>query len=280
MQILDSELPAAKKIHPSSTTAQPSAQQKHAPLTPPREDPASKKRKRDDVDEADPKLQEFLKVMDPKRASKKQREDLVAGEVEMAPPPVEDESDGEYEDIPSKEPTVLTKEAPVAINDENLPLPSQPETLADVSDPELDKAAPSLAPVGATDDDWLRSRTNRLLDLVDPDDPNFASRSARAVDESPQIPVTTGPRTEEGPRIQDTTVDLPERPAEPGDGDTAETLIQKTARLFVRNLPYTATDDSLRTRFEKFGAVEEVRRQRRSSVLFLPCVQLACTSST
>lgn len=211
------------------------------------------------MDEADPKLQEFLEVMDPKRASKRPREELAGGEAEMAPPPVEDESDGEYEDIPAKAPKALAKEAPLAINDETLPLPPpQPKTLPDVSVPEVVKEAPRPPPIGATDDDWLRSRTNRLLDLVDPDDPNYASRSAPAVDASPQIPVASEPSTEEGPAIQDTTIDHPEEPAEPGDGDTPETLIRKTARLFVRNLPYTATEDSLRTRFEKFGPIEEV----------------------
>lgn len=261
MQIIDPELPSANKIHPTSTFTKPSSLDKHAPVTPPSEDTGPKKRKRDNVDEADPKLQEFLEVMDPKRASKRPREDGgVAGEIEMAPPPLEDESDGEYEEIPAKETRLVAKEGPVVVTNESIPLPPrQPETPPDVSATEVVKEAPPQAPIGATDDDWLRSRTNRLLDLVDPDDPNIGSRPTAqippALDASPQIPATTGPSDQ---AVQDTTVDHPEGPAEPGDGDSAETLIQKTARLFVRNLPYTATEDSLRARFEKFGAIEEV----------------------
>lgn len=265
-QITDPELPSVRKIHPTSNSAstsasiKPSTREKHAPLTPPSEDPALKKRKRDDIDEADPKLQEFLEVMDPKHASKKLREDIgVSGDVEMAPPPVEDESDGEYEEIPAKGPKDVPKEAPVVAHVENMPLP-QSETLPEVPTPEMVEEAP---PTGATDDDWLRSRTNRLLDLVDPDDPSFAARSAAVVGGAPlQIPTTAGPNTEEDQPVQDIDIDHPEEPAEPEDGDTAETLIQKTARLFVRNLPYTATEDNLRTRFEKFGAIEEVCKQR------------------
>ncbi|KAB5549932.1 RNA recognition domain-containing protein [Coniochaeta sp. 2T2.1] len=270
--IIDPELPTARKVHPASTSTKPAPQAK-TPLTPPAEDPSLKKRKRDDVDESDPKLREFLEVMDPKHAAKRQREDAigVSGEIEMAPAPVEDESDGEYEEIPAKgskdapkvapTPKVMAKvaEVPVVVDDDSVPPPqAEPETLSNAPEPEVVKEAP---PAGATDDDWLRSRTNRLLDLVDPGDPNFVVRSAApGVDGAPpqQIPVTGGPTAEEGQPIQDTTVDHTEGPAEPEDGDTPETLIQKTARLFVRNLPYTATEENLRTRFEKFGAIEEV----------------------
>jgi multiple RNA-binding domain-containing protein 1 len=220
--------------------------------------------------------------MDPKRASKKLREDgVVASDIEMAAPPVEDESDGEYEEIPAKGSQTVARDAPLAVNDAGVPLvpgPAAPqrETLPDVSVPDVVQDAPPQPPIGATDDDWLRSRTNRLLDLVDPDDPNFATRttthSGPATVASLQIPVAAGPSTEEGPDVQDTNVDdHSAAPAELGDGDSTETLIQKTARLFLRNLPYTASEDSLRTRFEKFGAIEEVCKQRHCVFPSLCC---------
>jgi multiple RNA-binding domain-containing protein 1 len=34
--------------------------------------------------------------------------------------------------------------------------------------------------------------------------------------------------------------------------------ISKNGRLFVRNLPYTATEDDLRNHFQPFGSLEEV----------------------
>lgn len=284
-QITDPELPSVKKIHPvvassASPSTVPSSQAKNAPLAPRSEDPSLKKRKRNDLDEADPKLQEFLEVMDPKHASKKLREDIgESGGVEMAPAPIEDESDGEYDELPAKGSKDVAKEAPVApvvpvVADDESMLPPQTETTPqDVPAADVVKEAPQVPLTAATDDDWLRSRTNRLLDLVDPDDPSFATRSVLVGDAAPvQIPITTGPGSKEGQPVQDTTVDHPEEPAEPLDGDTAETLIQKTARLFVRNLPYTATEDSLRTRFGKFGIIEEVRKQRHC----VPSFSLAC----
>ena len=41
-------------------------------------------------------------------------------------------------------------------------------------------------------------------------------------------------------------------------GDDTEEQIKKSGRLFVRNLPYTATEDDLKAHFEKYGVLEEV----------------------
>lgn len=40
--------------------------------------------------------------------------------------------------------------------------------------------------------------------------------------------------------------------------ETTKNLIADTGRLFVRNLPYTCTEDDLRKLFEKFGPLSEV----------------------
>ena len=267
-QIADPEPPNAR--HPNNPPTKHTARETHAPLTPPTEDPTLKKRKREDIDEADPKLKEFLEVMDPKHAAKRQREDAIGvlGEVDVLPPPPDAaESDGEYEEIPAKASKRVAKEVPPIVNDDRV-VPAQPELETTAPDPEVLEETPLLS---ATDDDWLRSRTNRLLDLVDPADPSFAARSAPTVDVSPKlrIPTTGGPRPEEDQ--PDTTVHHAEEPAEQEDGDSPETLIQNTARVFVRNLPYTATEDNLRTRFEKFGAVEEVCKHRHCAILHPAC---------
>jgi multiple RNA-binding domain-containing protein 1 len=201
--------------------------------------------------------------MNPAHAPKRLREDGgIPAVPAMAPPPPEDEeSDGEYEEIPAKGPKNMSREVPAvaAITQQHVLPPPQTETVTTNPAPQSEevKQVPS---VDATDDDWLRSRTNRLLDLVDPDDPSFtAARSGPTADDSTHIPVTSGPTgaTEDKP--------FPEHadPAEeePQDGDNPETVIQKTARLFVRNLPYTATEDNLRSHFAKFGSIEEVRQQ-------------------
>lgn len=247
MQITDPGLPSVKKIQPVST-------KQHEPLTPPKEGPDLKKRKRDDLDEADPKLQEFLEVMNPGHAPKRPREqDAVSAEVEMAPPPDDDgESDGEYEEIPARSSSKNDPKTARVVATDDVSL-SQPQMEAATPNPEVARDAPL---VGATDDEWLRSRTNRLLDLVDPDDQSFAARTAPGTDAPSHIPTSTGPKEEQP--VSDAAVGQPDESAEPGDGDDAESLIHKTARLFVRNLPYAATEDNLRARFEKFGAIQEV----------------------
>jgi multiple RNA-binding domain-containing protein 1 len=234
---------------------------------PPKEDGDVKKRKRD-IDEADPKLREYLEVMNPAHAPKRVRDDDGIPPVpEMAPPPPEDgESDAEYEEIPSKTLKHVAKDtSAVKQPDAVQPPPLQPELKAetlmvDVPLPQAEEVKQG-ASVDATDDDWLRSRTNRLLDLVDPDDPSFvAARSAAsgpAAENMSHIPTTSGPAEDVNNRD---AVPSHADPAEdaPQAGDDPETVIQMTARLFVRNLPYTATEENLSSHFGKFGALEEV----------------------
>jgi multiple RNA-binding domain-containing protein 1 len=40
--------------------------------------------------------------------------------------------------------------------------------------------------------------------------------------------------------------------------DDSLEAIRRTSRLFVRNLPYSATQEDLREAFERFGTIEEV----------------------
>lgn len=113
----------------------------------------------------------------------------------------------------------------------------------------------------ADDDDWLRNRTNRLLDLADEDDiipirprPTTADTTNRE-DPGPaalEKVDTTGKNTDAVPG---------ENAQEGTDSQDAATLnaIRKTARIFCRNLPYDATAEDLRAHFERFGEVEEVR---------------------
>src|SRR5690606_22334406 len=90
----------------------------------------------------------------------------------------------------------------------------------------------------ATDDDWLRSRTNRLLDLVDPDDPEFA---ARAVSSAPAAAATFIPETKEPAHAESIAdADGPDHGAPVPAEDTEDAIkqVEKTRRLFLRNLSY------------------------------------------
>lgn len=113
----------------------------------------------------------------------------------------------------------------------------------------------------ATDDDWLRSRTNRLLDLMDPNDlPPEPTRNTS----STQPPESTGdhPGPEELEETRQSAADDAAKDKTDVDKlaeDSTVESIRRTSRLFVRNLPYGATEDDIRECFEKFGTLQEVR---------------------
>lgn len=102
-----------------------------------------------------------------------------------------------------------------------------------------------------SDADWLRSKTSRLLGLLDEEEQaefdakaqenTDASKEAEAErDQTPVIQHTEGNGTDE------TEVDV------------NINLIRSSARLFVRNLPYDAKEADLESFFAPFGKIEEV----------------------
>ncbi|KND91264.1 Multiple RNA-binding domain-containing protein 1 [Tolypocladium ophioglossoides CBS 100239] len=226
-----------------------------------------KKRKREAPDRSDPKLREFLQVM------KVGREGVIADESHLdsagdhfesgeAVVP-EGESDDEYEKIPTRNEKLRRIGSPTNHDRVAHPAPPRDGKAHDVV-PAADAEGPAEAiypatddnkapATEATDDDWLRSRTSRLLDLVDPDDMT--------------------PRPEDGFAKRDTendrdashssnemTYDVAEDAAatnEVARGDAVD-AISRTSRLFIRNLPYSATEEDLRDTFEKFGTLQEV----------------------
>jgi multiple RNA-binding domain-containing protein 1 len=162
----------------------------------------------------------------------------------------EAESDGEYEAVPKKSrkaspPKATIQTDPVAVSS----MMERPT--------EIDEAVVAPAAPDATDDDWLRSRTNRLLELVDPEDLVVHSRveasaSANANDVAEMT--TVEPVTNEVPSIEEEEFEgfEDEKP------DPVIEAIKSNGRLFVRNLPYTASEEDLREHFETFGTLDEV----------------------
>jgi multiple RNA-binding domain-containing protein 1 len=223
------------------------------------------------VDEADPKLKEFLEVMQP--ASKSKNWATQTMDDPMTEPPTkiqaievpEAESDEEYEAVPEKSrqksPPKATVPTPTVV------VPAQPAVVDEVI---LDSTAPD-----ATDDDWLRGRTNRLLDLMDPEDIAAATNGPASADGSAMAEMTTEPLesmdVEMTPAVeQDNEQNDEEKP------DPVIEAIRSNGRLFVRNLPYTASEDDLRKQFEPFGLLEEVRQPvfRYNSYAFMMNIQI------
>lgn len=126
-------------------------------------------------------------------------------------------------------------------------------------------------PAEATDDDWLRSRTNRLLDLVDPED-LAAGPAPRTSGEPPTDVARDGddPHSS-GEMTHDVAADAPM--ADEVATDNTVDAIYKTSRLFVRNLPFGITEDDMRDAFGKYGALEEVSDVSCLVCAFVPCLR-------
>jgi len=119
---------------------------------------------------------------------------------------------------------------------------------SEISNPE-ETAGPN--PV-RSDADWLRGKTNRLLDLVESDGSN-TRRSAP----------TDSPVGRDVDRSKDHDDDEHRTVAGTADGHVPTEDIHETripnGRLFVRNLPFHSTDDDMGRAFSKFGKLAEVR---------------------
>ena len=153
---------------------------------------------------------------------------------------------------------VSTKPAAVA------PSLSSPDPVRNGSDAEnAPKIIDSKTPP-TTDDDWLRSRTSRLLGLVDDDESNsIPVVFEHTEDQQGRAPDTAKRRSSSGsmdagtqsifdPHLNKTGAAPP--------SDLKNDPMNATSRLFVRNLPYTATENDIRQHLEylELGNVEEV----------------------
>jgi multiple RNA-binding domain-containing protein 1 len=273
-------LPSAKRKTPGETADESAV--------------SKKKSKKDDAGtSSDPKLREFLKVIGKPResaladASGAGDQGPTQAVPEVALP--EGESDDEYEQIPSRrEKQEKHKSGPpmrASVVKVRVPAsapPSEEEDQQGVHDnleggvvsgdaekPESADQDHEDAPP-ATDDDWLRSRTNRLLDLMDPENMPPQPTGDTSNTEPPGD-------TDGHPEPEETHQGSPQEVADeepsskmdvdqPSKDGTVET-IRRTSRLFVRNLSYGATEDDIRECFEKFGTIQEVRLFVSHSVL-------------
>ncbi|KFY31717.1 hypothetical protein V493_00871 [Pseudogymnoascus sp. VKM F-4281 (FW-2241)] len=269
--ISDTTLPPSRKVQrETERQAQQERQERAAAKVAAIADIPSLKRKRAEVDAADPKLQEFLEVMQPGSKSKAwtSKDGIEEPPTKMQAIELpEEESDEEYEMVPkkarnaSREPSPAKVAAPLAVD----PV-AEVIDASDLADeiPAIGAAEtqPSVG-LDATDDDWLRSRTSRLLDLVKPED--------MVVDEGFPTTASKGVQSTETVEASTSTVDVAMEDVEnlisdsigavtgvAGSTDATMDAIRASGRLFVRNLPYTATEEELRVHFEKYGTLEEI----------------------
>ncbi|KAI6711153.1 hypothetical protein JHW43_006296 [Diplocarpon mali] len=253
--ISDTTLPPSRKAQREQERENVAARKKaradaaaHASIS------AGIKRKREELGESDPKLKEFMDIMQPASKLKTWKaqmtdNDEASTNLKKAVELSGGESDGEYEVVPKK-------------SRRKSPLPQfiparTPSPIAEVEPGQIgaDVASPN-APAAATDEDWLRTRTNRLLDLMDPDEIGAVMTGAVPAQNAGPTQVVS---TQSGASVeQQESVAEQEDAEEEEEPDPNLVAIKTTGRLFVRNLPYSATEDDLREHFAPFGTLDEV----------------------
>ncbi|KAF2006522.1 RNA-binding domain-containing protein [Amniculicola lignicola CBS 123094] len=230
---------------------------------PPPKDNSLKRKRADEQAENDPKLKEFLEVMQPRSKAKIwQNEDAelasganLAEVVEKVDVP-EGESDDEYQ--------VIEQKSKLSSRGIKSPIPEPPPLVdaivEDTEDIPMTDETANDAPQAAeadqgpvSDADWLRSKTKRLLDLEE------EGRSQPAVPR-PVSPPALQPEVDAPSPME---VDDPE--PEKAEEDhvelselTEEDKIAQTSRLFLRNLSYGVTEEDIRQHFAKLGPLVEV----------------------
>lgn len=260
-QIADKELPKSRRQQKLEKSTASNDEYK----PPPRQE-NELKRKRDEA-EQDPKLKEFLEVYQPPSKTKiwangeshVYEANAAEGTAvpEIAVP--EEESDDEYQ--------VISKKPKVAVEPTATPAPAQPSSAEEPAKDPVDavvdtgeamedvQEAPTAEQGPVSDMDWLRSRTNRVLELVEDDEVPAAN-----------IPTSQAPASQP-PRAAEDSADVVEAQSEPAQptaehpesaAPDEEDKIRETGRLYLRNLHYEVTEDEIREQFSKHGALEEV----------------------
>lgn len=241
------------------------------------------KRKRDEAQ--DPKLKEYLSLMQTSSKTRTWANDdgMVNPTEEPAPSSNQQTQDqqtqdtGVVEELPSHPKKARVQEVSSREKEEE-PQPvvvdqSGADESADTPmlDDKEEEAGDEGEAAAVSDADWLRSKTSRLLGLLDEDE------QAEFDDHKVEEPVKPRSPTPDEPESRNEAIEnIAPQPAtndnEEDDEEqedvvqlTAEQnknidLIRDSARLFVRNLAYDTTDADLEPLFAEYGRLDEVSR--------------------
>jgi multiple RNA-binding domain-containing protein 1 len=246
----------AKSVKPASQAPTSRRAVADASLTP--ETSLKRKRPSDSQAEQDPKLKEFIDAYKPR--SKKNvwdpASDVPAADqtqvADVAVVVADGDSDDEYEQVPKKAKRTESNALPPTTNQDT----DMQEAIAqsNVEAPAEDHPQVSGGPV--SDSDWARSRTSRLLGLLDDEEEEDQTtvkageaESDISEDIAEHVPVAIQPEV---------TPTMPTPPVEEGPVDKDIEMVRSTMRLFLRNLTYDIDGESLQEEFEPFGNLEEV----------------------
>ncbi len=221
------------------------------------------------------KLQEFLEVMQPPSRSKTWQNQAAATQ-SVTDSTIEvfgrgyngAGSDEEYESVPKKLKNERGSEGKTQVFEppkrETGPPQSEEATKRARIGTEADTQELSDALPVASDADWLRSRTSRLLGLVDDDNVEHgASPEHEEVHQKVTQTRVEGAEVsgsaDEGIQMNDEASETKET-AMASPSTEVEDRNLGNGRLFVRNLTYTITEEELRQHFAAgaYGAIKEV----------------------
>lgn len=231
-----------------------------------------RKRGSEGKEEVDPKLKEFLEVMKSKGKKNTWENQDVAGTgaesvskaAEQALEVQEGGSDDEYEVVPKKAKRAKESspnEAQINQSETAQPVEAQ-ATHEDKTENTQEGVAQQPA---ASDNDWMRSRTSRLLGLLDDDEedavtsgPNGREVGSDTSDSEDAPKHRTAKRTPE-PAAMPTppSEDVPEKDDSKPDNESSE-AVRSSMRLFLRNLPYDVKREDIESEFGRYGNIEEV----------------------
>ncbi|KAG0222919.1 hypothetical protein BGX31_008794, partial [Mortierella sp. GBA43] len=148
----------------------------------------------------------------------------------------EDSDDELYDNLPTSKPEEKTN----SDDDMDVPMSEAPQDDSLINSTEV------------SDMDWLKSRMTKA--------PEESTDEAKAEDDK-EAEVET-PMSESGaaatPKIAQEPPNRPVIISQEEEEEIARNHIADTGRLFVRNLPYTCTEEELRKLFEKYGPLSEV----------------------
>lgn len=219
--------------------------------------------------EGKPKLKEFLEVMrPPSKLNIWENQDAKISEESARPTPqAENTSAGvnlskEVDERIFKEgqkegqseaKDVVSAELPAPVATLSVDVKTLPSDV-DVSRDDIQE--PLVQSLAVSDEDWLRSRTSRLLGLMDDNDVQAAALPKNASTE--KVASSEVPELVKDNSVSDASVQRHEESAV--EEAIPEREIAVNGRLFVRNLTYTITEEDLRKHFEDrgHGTIEEV----------------------
>ncbi|KAL4739739.1 hypothetical protein BDV11DRAFT_112856 [Aspergillus similis] len=222
------------------------------------------KRKRDGDTVKDSKTQEYLSLLQQPSKTRTWAND------DQLPAPVDTDSHSQEQPLDIDDQEGLTyaqrKKAKLgydadesshdSVNAGHLPTTDEGDGQPLPKKPEKESEGPQEEQVPVSDSDWLRSKTSRLLGLLDEDEQETFAPPAAVTNHTPIIDTNVEKSEAESPE-KPAVGDLARAPTA-AEVDTNIENIRISARLFIRNLSYETKESDLEPVFSPFGKIEEI----------------------